>query len=65
MTKVCFQKYNFSTVPCSFALAIHQCGLERDIELFEAGDATEVGEKGITLRYVGYFVRLNLQLTGS
>ncbi|KAK1236146.1 hypothetical protein PQX77_000617 [Marasmius sp. AFHP31] len=28
---------------------LHQCALERDISLFEAGDATEVGEKGITL----------------
>ncbi|KAF9243741.1 P-loop containing nucleoside triphosphate hydrolase protein [Melanogaster broomeanus] len=28
---------------------IYQCGLERDLELFEAGDRTEVGEKGLTL----------------
>ncbi|KAH8101555.1 hypothetical protein BXZ70DRAFT_101862 [Cristinia sonorae] len=28
---------------------IEQCGLSRDIELFEAGDMTEVGEKGLTL----------------
>ncbi|KAL0572670.1 hypothetical protein V5O48_009294 [Marasmius crinis-equi] len=28
---------------------IHQCALERDLELFAAGDQTEVGEKGITL----------------
>lgn len=28
---------------------IHQCGLTRDLTLFEAGDATEVGEKGLTL----------------
>lgn len=28
---------------------IKQCGLERDISLFEAGDKTEVGEKGLTL----------------
>ena len=28
---------------------IVQCGLERDLSLFEAGDATEVGEKGLTL----------------
>lgn len=27
-----------------------QCGLERDLTLFEAGDKTEVGEKGLTLR---------------
>ncbi|KXN82428.1 ATP-binding cassette transporter abc4 [Leucoagaricus sp. SymC.cos] len=29
---------------------LHQCGLERDLELFEAGDMTEVGEKGLSLR---------------
>ena len=29
---------------------IEQCGLKRDLTLFEAGDKTEVGEKGITLR---------------
>ncbi len=28
---------------------LHQCGLERDLELFEAGDQTEVGERGLTL----------------
>ncbi|KIJ45691.1 hypothetical protein M422DRAFT_778885, partial [Sphaerobolus stellatus SS14] len=28
---------------------IYQCGLERDLSLFEAGDNTEVGEKGLTL----------------
>ncbi|CCM01863.1 uncharacterized protein FIBRA_03934 [Fibroporia radiculosa] len=28
---------------------ITQCGLKRDLELFDAGDQTEVGEKGITL----------------
>ncbi|KAH7097832.1 ATP-binding cassette transporter [Auriculariales sp. MPI-PUGE-AT-0066] len=28
---------------------IHQCGLERDLSLFDAGDKTEVGEKGLTL----------------
>ncbi|KAJ4000261.1 hypothetical protein F5050DRAFT_1804229 [Lentinula boryana] len=28
---------------------LYQCGLERDIGLFEAGDATEVGERGLTL----------------
>ena len=29
---------------------IDQCGLKRDLELFDAGDKTEVGEKGLTLR---------------
>jgi ABC-type transport system involved in cytochrome bd biosynthesis fused ATPase/permease subunit len=28
---------------------ISQCGLSRDLTLFEAGDKTEVGEKGLTL----------------
>ncbi|KAI4529011.1 P-loop containing nucleoside triphosphate hydrolase protein [Schizophyllum commune Loenen D] len=28
---------------------LYQCGLERDLTLFEAGDQTEVGEKGLTL----------------
>jgi ABC-type uncharacterized transport system YnjBCD ATPase subunit len=28
---------------------LYQCALERDLTLFEAGDATEVGEKGLTL----------------
>lgn len=28
---------------------LHQCALERDLELFDAGDETEVGEKGLTL----------------
>jgi hypothetical protein len=32
------------------SLVIVQCGLERDLALFEAGDHTEVGEKGLTLR---------------
>ena len=32
-------------------LVILQCALERDLSLFEAGDETEVGEKGLTLRW--------------
>ncbi|KAF9481121.1 multidrug resistance-associated ABC transporter [Pholiota conissans] len=28
---------------------LRQCALEKDMELFEAGDKTEVGEKGLTL----------------
>lgn len=31
---------------------LYQCALKRDLELFEAGDKTEVGEKGLTLRCV-------------
>jgi hypothetical protein len=34
------------------ALVLRQCALEQDLMLFEAGDKTEVGEKGLTLRYV-------------
>ena len=29
---------------------IRQCALERDLELFDAGDKMEVGERGLTLR---------------
>ncbi|EJC98975.1 multidrug resistance-associated ABC transporter [Fomitiporia mediterranea MF3/22] len=32
-----------------FKKVLYQCGLERDLGLFEAGDLTEVGERGITL----------------
>lgn len=28
---------------------IYQCGLKRGLSLFDAGDLTEVGEKGLTL----------------
>ena len=35
-----------------FVEVIKQCALEKDLELFDAGDKTEVGEKGLTLRYV-------------
>ncbi|KAJ3527518.1 hypothetical protein NMY22_g9759 [Coprinellus aureogranulatus] len=28
---------------------LYQCALEKDLELFEAGDQTEVGERGLTL----------------
>ena len=35
-------------------LVIKQCALERDLSLWEAGDETEVGERGVTLRYVRY-----------
>jgi len=34
-------------------LVLNQTGLERDLLLFEAGDNTEVGEKGLTLRLGG------------
>lgn len=32
-----------------YKAVVYQCGLERDLELFEAGDMTEVGEKGLSL----------------
>ncbi|KAI0644413.1 multidrug resistance-associated ABC transporter [Trametes meyenii] len=32
-----------------YAKVIKQCALERDLSLFDAGDKTEVGERGITL----------------
>lgn len=44
---------------------IHQCGLTRDLSLFDAGDATEVGEKGLTLRFVIYIVRLFTHTHGA
>ena len=31
------------------SLVIRQCALERDLSLFDAGDETEVGERGVTL----------------
>ena len=31
-------------------IVIDHCALAHDLSLFEAGDQTEVGEKGITLR---------------
>ncbi|KAF6747842.1 multidrug resistance-associated ABC transporter [Ephemerocybe angulata] len=31
---------------------LYQCALEQDLELFEAGDQTEVGERGLTLRAI-------------
>ncbi|KAJ7773843.1 hypothetical protein B0H16DRAFT_1510188 [Mycena metata] len=32
-----------------YAKVVHSCCLERDLQLFDAGDETEVGEKGLTL----------------
>ena len=39
-----------------FVEVIQQCALEKDLELFDAGDKTEVGEKGLTLRCVFYLL---------
>jgi len=47
---------------------LRQCALEKDLELFEAGDNTEVGEKGLTLRYsfllsyLGFFFLIQSQV---
>jgi hypothetical protein len=37
-------------LPLMQVIVLYQCGLERDLDLFDAGDMTEVGEKGLTLR---------------
>lgn len=42
---------------CFVVLA--QSSLERDLNLWEAGDLTEVGEKGLTLRCVGMPLCIN------
>lgn len=34
----------------TYLSVIYQCALKRDLSLFDAGDMTEVGEKGLTLR---------------
>ncbi len=39
-----------STAYSSPSIVLDQCALRRDLELFDAGDETEVGEKGLTLR---------------
>jgi len=39
-----------------FLQVLYQCALEKDLDLFEAGDKTEVGEKGLTLRYVFFVI---------
>ncbi|KAJ3994664.1 hypothetical protein F5050DRAFT_1800596 [Lentinula boryana] len=35
--------------PSRYQKVLYQCALEKDLELFQAGDETEVGEKGLTL----------------
>lgn len=41
-----------SVISPNFISVIYQCGLRRDLSLLEAGDMTEVGEKGLVLRCV-------------
>jgi len=40
------------------AAVVNQCALEHDLELFDVGDATEVGERGLTLRFVIHQIML-------
>lgn len=42
---------SLASLDTQLSLVIEQCALKRDLELFAAGDQTEVGERGITLRY--------------
>src|ERR1700761_307660 len=39
---------------------IRQTALDKDLSLFDAGDKTEVGEKGITLRFVLCFTSYSM-----
>lgn len=49
ITKVSFSR-NHSVSLDNALLVIYQCALQHDLSLFDAGDKTEVGEKGLTLR---------------
>jgi hypothetical protein len=54
-------KKGWSTVPLFGALfrlniVLYQCALDRDISLFDAGDRTEVGEKGLTIRLASHYL---------
>jgi hypothetical protein len=53
---------NLLTVLCA---VLYQVGLERDLALLDAGDMTEVGEKGLTLRYVFLSTMVEVQLISS
>lgn len=35
---------------------IDQCALQHDLDLFEDGDGTEIGERGLMLRYGDSFL---------
>jgi len=50
--KVGLSYFLYRSTCAYFSAVIKQCALERDLELFEAGDVTEVGERGLTLRQV-------------
>lgn len=40
------EHYFYSYDEKRYKAVVHQCALERDFSLFDAGDMTEVGEKG-------------------
>lgn len=42
-------RYEISSSCTVFDAVIHQCGLMHDLSLFNAGDETEIGERGVTL----------------
>lgn len=46
--KVCHDMYGTRIIAHNRTV-VFQCALSRDLELFDAGDETEVGEKGLTL----------------
>ena len=55
MMRLDTRKVNDKTDVCqdpanAFDVVLKQCALERDLSLYDAGDLTEVGEKGVTLR---------------
>lgn len=47
-----FSLLRIAVLTWAVTLVVKQCALDRDLGLFDAGDQTEVGEKGITLRCV-------------
>ena len=49
--KVCINMVQGCICTLTLQAVIEQCCLLPDLALFEAGDLTEVGEKGLTLRY--------------
>jgi ABC-type iron transport system FetAB ATPase subunit len=53
-----FQSSPFARNQLTRDIVLHQCALDQDLSLFKAGDATEVGEKGLTLRYEPAFMVL-------
>ncbi len=48
--KACLQWSPSIAADTESFLVLTQCALDKDLSMYEAGDMTEVGEKGITLR---------------